>query len=182
MRFVLDTSCLIAAQEPADAHHVAVSELFSLGAAGRAELLVSHTSYAYDLENDTVAERRAQRLAWLDEQPLGKVPGAFTWDVSRLGHGDVWLSDEIAEQANALNRLLLDEARFSRRKAIDPHHMVAALMAGADFVTTDYSDILRRRDRISNLSGLSVMSPAEAVCKIRTSNEGPSAPGRSRGG
>ncbi|MFL6223716.1 MAG: hypothetical protein ACJ75K_13065, partial [Actinomycetes bacterium] len=53
---------------------------------------------------------------------------------------------------------------FNRRKVTDVQHLTAHLIAGHDaFVTSDYDDMLRKRDAIRRRTGIVVVNPAVAV-------------------
>jgi hypothetical protein len=89
LRFLRDTGCVIAAQEPDDAHHDPCARLVRLGAVGRVQLMVAPGAED-DLER-AFEERRQRRQAWLSDRAfIGRMAGPFTLDVSRFDSGTSW--------------------------------------------------------------------------------------------
>jgi predicted nucleic acid-binding protein len=166
--YLLDTGVLIAAQSPDDAHHEASAALIRAGQAGLVRLMAG-VGVDYDLETASV-ERQAERRSWLSTHgiTIARVPGPFTFDISRLDSGDVLVSTEdserIARLLTILSAPLVDGEEDSwRRRQIDLHHARSALLNAAGLVTTDFKHLLRRRNEIREASALVVLAPEEAV-------------------
>lgn len=171
LRLAVDTCVVIAAINEDEPCYRSCRELFELAAGGDVELLVSST-FDYDQEKawESNPDRAARNGSWLSDSNVTRIPGPFVLDVSRLG-SDVLVSDE---QAAVYERLMSEfgsagsDGGFSRRKALDAHHHMAAILASADvFVTLDESDVLGRLRKATDGSvPLQVISPEEAVTMV----------------
>jgi hypothetical protein len=172
LAYLLDTSCLIAAQTPGERYHEASDQLVDAGRAGRVNLLAAN-SVDYDLEAAPF-ELVQVRLNWLDERPfIGRVGGPIILDVSRYSGGDIYVSDAQGEVLRKLQQVVGTDPPNQepgddwRRRQIDRHHASAALLARADaLVTTDKRDLLDKAQAIWEACGLRVLDPIEALAQL----------------
>jgi hypothetical protein len=164
LRLTLETSSVIHAAQ-AQPYGPQIVELRALAHHGRVGLWITE---AFTVDQETApADKHRLNLAWLSQQPtIGRVPGPCRRGYSSRDGPDVRTDNATAAADAALRDILLrgkaDVA--SRRKMTDVQHLTAHLMAGHDaFVTTDYDDMLRRREAIRRRTGIVVVDPAEAV-------------------
>jgi hypothetical protein len=179
MQLTLDTSSVIHAAQ-GQRYGPQIDELVTLARAGRVGLWIT-SAFAVDQERAS-ADQHDRNLSWLSEQPIiGKVPGPFRLNYSRLDGDDVIVSEEQEIVASTIEEILLPEAfrvgnlrpdddAFMakwRRKATDVQHLSAHFMAGHDaFVTSDDDDMLKKRRALQARAGIVVVDPLEAVAMV----------------
>jgi hypothetical protein len=127
------------------------------------------------------SEHLQANLTWLAGEPiLQTAPGPFRLGYSYLD-ADVLLSDEHALVVDAVEDIVLSSqyrvgrvrtddqelmARWSRR-INDVQHLAAHHMTGHDaFVTSDYDDIVSKREQLWERARIRVYTPDEAVQAI----------------
>lgn len=135
---------------------------------------------AFDADMTRASSENLQaNLEWLATQPVTRdVPVPFRLDYSMLGGGDVLVSDQHAQLITLIEQIVLpatyqvghldaeDPELMARwnRKVNDAQHLAAHLMARHDaFVTSDDGDILKKRERLKEATGLVILSIAEAL-------------------
>jgi hypothetical protein len=164
LNLTLDTSSIIHATQ-GQRYAPEIDELVDLGRQGRVGLWIT-SAFAVDQETAR-ADKHQLNLEWLSRRPLiGRIPGPFRLDYSRLGGPDVLADDQHKAADAALRDILLPggAAAADRRKVSDTQHLAAHLLAGHDaFITSDHRDILRRRAELLARTGIVVVDPVEAV-------------------
>lgn len=164
----MDTNAIIYAFDEKHETAVELEEVHSIirhALGGRVNLALT-TAMSRDLENDPDDERRAKVLNAVAMFPAIGAPARL--GVTRLGGGDVLGSDNEAEVATRIERIVFPtgidpDSRRWKNKANDVDHLVAHWRAGRDiFVTTD-GPILRRAEALEDELGIRVMSPATAL-------------------
>lgn len=173
----LDTSVVIHGAQGQD-HAALVDRLVEHARQGRVGLSLT-TAYLRDQETARPANTETNHK-WLESAPvLGMVPGPFRLDYSRLDGPDVLVSDDLAELDSVVREIVLprrlgtggmsgDASLSDRdvRRFIDVQHLLAHRMAGHDaFVTTDFDDLVGRRDRLLTEAGITIWTLIEAVDK-----------------
>jgi hypothetical protein len=166
LHLTLDTCCVIAAAQ--DGRHSAeIDQLVNLARAGDVGLWLTSAFYVDQVRASD--ENYRTNLQWLSERALiRQVPGPFRFGLSKFGGPDELVSDEIAEADEKIKSILRSSYKagdaFPSRKVNDIHHLTAHLMAGHDaFVTQDDDDMIKRRQKLRNDVGITVVTPAEAV-------------------
>ncbi|MFF0874484.1 hypothetical protein [Micromonospora aurantiaca (nom. illeg.)] len=179
----LDTSCVIhAAQEGRYAEELA--ELVSLAQAERVGLYLTG---AFDVDMEKAKQYNKQvNFEWLQKRPIiRRIPQPFRFDFSPLGDPRHALmgGSEDAALVKRLEEIVLPtdlrpgkfnpaqephlQARF-RRKVADVQHLGGHMMSGNDyFVTTDADDMIKKRDRIREATGIRIIDPTEAATIAR---------------
>lgn len=178
LHLLLDTGCIIAANEPADTHHAACAELVDLHDRGAVRLSFA-TAFSYDQET-AGEQRRTANERFLRAHRIDQVAGPLTLDVSRLDHGDELVDEDTGARLDAIRAVMRPGkprhgATFNRRNELDVHQVSACMLAGLDaLVTTDNDDILRKMGQLADL-GVVVLDPDEAVALVAARRDGPRA-------
>jgi hypothetical protein len=174
--FTLDTSCVIhAAQQQAEAG--AVERLVDAARKSRVTLWLT-AAFAADQTRGSSEHLRAN-LEWLAGRPVNQaLSGPFRLDYSQLDGPDVLIDDDTAEIIAIVEEVLLrpacrvgqldasDQALMERwsRKINDVQHLAAHHMAGHDaFVTSDFDDMVKKRQDLWTRAKIRVLTPTEAL-------------------
>ena len=176
LTFTLDTSCVIHAVEH-QAEADPVERLVDVAREGGVTLWLT-AAFAADQTRASSEHLRAN-LAWLADRPVNRgLSGPFRLDYSQLGGPDVLIDDETVRLISTLEEVLLplhyrvgqldasDQSLMQRwrRKINDVQHLAAHRMAGHDaFITSDFDDILKKRQDLWLRARIRVLTPTEAV-------------------
>ena len=189
LALTLDTSCVIhAAQSQTEA--MAVERLVDAARNGQVVLWLA-AAFNADLSRASSEHARAN-MKWLESRPVNqRMPGPFRLDYSVLGGSDVLASDDAARVTSTIEGILLSEKYQAgnldsgndsfmdrwRRKINDVQHLAAHYMAGHDaFVTTDFDDMVKKREELWTHAGIRVLTPKQALEFIAPSE--PTSPSR----
>jgi len=171
IRFTLDTSIVIAADKRQTVHDLeSIDRLIELGHQGSITLQLTE-AYERDFSRYDDHVGRQQRLGWLQQNPITehRSSGAFRLGVSVLDGNDILIDSDEATLNDQLIAILGVRGQSVAKAYSDIDHLLAHSRSKADaFITVDESTILNRRHALA-LLGITVLSPAEAVSRVLTS-------------
>jgi hypothetical protein len=174
--FTLDTSCVIHAVQ----HQAEAGPVERLVDAAREDRVILWLTAAFAADQTRASsEHLRANLDWLADRPVNQASsGPFRLDYSQLDGPDVLIDGETAEIISIIEEVLLppayrvghldasDQSLMERwrRKINDVQHLAAHHMAGHDaFVTSDFDDMVKKRQDLWTRANIGVLTPTEAV-------------------